>query len=140
MMALRHLQGRVACVACGSLVARSDEGRVAAVKREATKVMELVEREIEEDLILPLRDTAARFAGYAHYLAYSSDVGESFRTVLPATAVRATYGVAGLYMLGDVFYNGYVESHKPGCTPTHVKRTPASCGRDEFRETLRLVG
>ena len=73
-------------------------------------------------------------------MAYSSDVGESFRTVLPATAVRATYGVAGLYMLGDVFYNGYVESHKPGCTPTHIKRTPASCGRDEFRETLRLVG
>ncbi|KAH8045722.1 L-allo-threonine aldolase [Aureococcus anophagefferens] len=105
MMALRHLQGRVACVACGSLVARSDEGRVAAVKREATKVMELVEREIEEDLILPCgtrrratalvapRQTAtrtiARLAAAEPVVDLRSDT-----VTQPTAAMRAAMGAA----------------------------------------------
>lgn len=37
----------------------------------------------------------------ARYVAYSSDVGESFRPVLKPWMVNATYGIAGVYVLGD---------------------------------------
>ncbi len=42
------------------------------------------------------------------YLAYSSDVGESFRPVANPLWVNASYGVAALYVIGDIAYNGYL--------------------------------
>lgn len=41
------------------------------------------------------------------YVAYSSDVGESFRPVANPMWVNASYGIAGLYIVGDVAYHGY---------------------------------
>lgn len=38
------------------------------------------------------------------YMAYSSDIGESFRLVLQPGAVRASYGVAFAYVIGDTAY------------------------------------
>ncbi|KAI9306927.1 mitochondrial 18 KDa protein-domain-containing protein [Cunninghamella echinulata] len=76
----------------------------------------IVER-IEEGEI-DTTDTVARYLGYgarlrtlakagSRYLAYSSDVGESFRPLLNPKLVTATYMISWTYVLGDVAYEGY---------------------------------
>ncbi|RBA17117.1 hypothetical protein FPRO05_01841 [Fusarium proliferatum] len=63
-------------------------------------------------------DTNFRYAAYANrirtillsahrYVAYTSDIGESFRPVAHPNLVRAAYGVSWLYLIGDVSYEGY---------------------------------
>ncbi|GAB1738175.1 hypothetical protein NU219Hw_g2705t1 [Hortaea werneckii] len=63
-------------------------------------------------------DSSVRYAGYAarlrtimlsahRYVAYTSDVGESFRPVAHPYLVRGAYGVSWAYLLGDVGYEGY---------------------------------
>ncbi|KAK4057553.1 hypothetical protein OIO90_001622, partial [Microbotryomycetes sp. JL221] len=52
------------------------------------------------------------------YLAYTSDVGESFRPVVAPRAVTAAYGISWAYILGDTAYEGYktklqAEKHCP---------------------------
>ncbi|EGS21810.1 carbonate dehydratase-like protein [Thermochaetoides thermophila DSM 1495] len=66
-----------------------------------------------------LRDNSnVRYAAYAsrfrtillsahRYVAYTSDIGESFRPVAHPYLVRAAYGVSWIYILGDVSYEGY---------------------------------
>ncbi|KAG2183341.1 hypothetical protein INT43_006346 [Umbelopsis isabellina] len=69
-------------------------------------------------------DTEARWLGYGarlrtairastRYLAYSSDVGEAFRPIVPPVLVRAAYGISWAYVGLDVGYEGY-KSHKAG--------------------------
>lgn len=41
------------------------------------------------------------------YVAYTSDIGESFRPVAHPNIVRAAYGISWLYILGDVSHEGY---------------------------------
>jgi mitochondrial fission process protein 1 len=41
------------------------------------------------------------------YVAYTSDIGESFRPVAHPYMVRAAYGVSWAYLTGDVAYEGY---------------------------------
>jgi len=59
-----------------------------------------------------------RYAAYAtrvrtallsaqRYVAYTSDIGESFRPVAHPKLVRAAYGVSWAYLVGDVSYEGY---------------------------------
>lgn len=59
-----------------------------------------------------------RYAAYAtrirtillsahRYVAYTSDIGESFRPVAHPNIVRGAYGISWLYILGDVSYEGY---------------------------------
>ena len=63
-------------------------------------------------------DTQARYAAYAarartilrsahRYVAYTSDVGESFRPVAHPWLVRGAYGVSWAYLIGDVANEGY---------------------------------
>ncbi|KAL6862876.1 hypothetical protein ACO1O0_003115 [Amphichorda felina] len=63
-------------------------------------------------------DTNFRYAAYAtrirtimlsahRYVAYTSDIGESFRPVAHPNIVRAAYGISWLYILGDVSHEGY---------------------------------
>ncbi|KAF7551351.1 hypothetical protein G7046_g7747 [Stylonectria norvegica] len=58
-----------------------------------------------------------RYAAYAarlrtillsahRYVAYTSDIGESFRPVAHPNWVRAAYGVSWAYLIGDVSYEG----------------------------------
>lgn len=74
-------------------------------------------------------------AANARYIAYSSDVGEAFRPVVPRWAVTATYGVAIAYVAGDVGYTGYVESQRPG---GNVARATAHAAL--FQGAASLVG
>jgi len=50
------------------------------------------------------------------YIAYTSDVGEAFRPVVPPWVVTAAYGVSWLYLAGDVSYESY-KAHRRGPTP-----------------------
>ncbi|KAL4902809.1 mitochondrial 18 KDa protein-domain-containing protein [Aspergillus multicolor] len=63
-------------------------------------------------------DTPYRYAGYANrlrtlllsahrYVAYTSDIGESFRPVAHPYLVRSAYGISWAYLLGDVAHEGY---------------------------------
>ena len=63
-------------------------------------------------------DSNVRYAAYAsrlrtillsaqRYVAYTSDIGESFRPVAHPNAIRAAYGISWLYLGGDVCYEGY---------------------------------
>lgn len=63
-------------------------------------------------------ETSVRYAAYAsrlrtimlsaqRYVAYTSDIGESFRPVAHPNLVRAAYGVSWAYLIGDVSHEGY---------------------------------
>jgi mitochondrial fission process protein 1 len=41
------------------------------------------------------------------YVAYTSDIGESFRPVASPNLVRAAYGISWAYLVGDVAHEGY---------------------------------
>mmetsp|Transcript_27585 Transcript_27585/g.69633 ORF Transcript_27585/g.69633 Transcript_27585/m.69633 type:complete len:250 (+) Transcript_27585:58-807(+) len=56
----------------------------------------------------------ARIGKSARFLAYSSDVGEAFRPVVPTSVVNASYGLAIGYCTYDVGYAGYKESKAGG--------------------------
>ncbi|KAH8602098.1 mitochondrial 18 KDa protein-domain-containing protein [Bisporella sp. PMI_857] len=66
----------------------------------------------------PSTESNIRYAAYAtrirtallsaqRYVAYTSDIGESFRPVAPPNLVRAAYGVSWAYLVGDVSHEGY---------------------------------
>ncbi|KAG5637631.1 hypothetical protein H0H81_003912 [Sphagnurus paluster] len=48
----------------------------------------------------------------SRYIAYTSDVGEAFRPVVPPWVVTAAYGVSWLYLAGDVGYESYKAHHR----------------------------
>ncbi|BCR87133.1 mitochondrial fission process 1 family protein [Aspergillus chevalieri] len=63
-------------------------------------------------------DTSYRYAAYANrirtlllsahrYVAYTSDIGESFRPVAHPYLVRSAYAISWTYLLGDVGHEGY---------------------------------
>lgn len=63
-------------------------------------------------------DSNARYLGYfaraqryiiqgSRYVAYTSDIGEAFRPVVPPAVVTAGYAVSWMYLVGDVGYEGY---------------------------------
>lgn len=67
-------------------------------------------------------DTSVRYAAYAtrirtillsahRYVAYTSDIGESFRPVAHPYLVRGAYAVSWAYLIGDVTHEGW-KAHK----------------------------
>lgn len=63
-------------------------------------------------------DTSLRYAAYAtrirtimlsahRYVAYTSDIGESFRPIAHPYLIKGAYGVSWLYLTGDVAHEGY---------------------------------
>jgi len=63
-------------------------------------------------------ESNVRYAAYANrartilrsahrYVAYTSDIGESFRPVVHPWLIRGAYGVSWLYLTGDVVNEGY---------------------------------
>lgn len=63
-------------------------------------------------------DTNYRYAAYAsrartillsahRYVAYTSDIGESFRPVAHPWLVKGAYGISWAYLIGDVTHEGY---------------------------------
>ncbi|KAK0230594.1 mitochondrial 18 KDa protein-domain-containing protein [Armillaria fumosa] len=62
------------------------------------------------------------------YIAYTSDVGEAFRPVVPPWVVTAAYGVSWLYLGVDVAYESY-KAHRRG---------PSAVEAAHFSESTRL--
>ena len=60
--------------------------------------------------------------GRVRYLAYTSDVGEAFRPLLPAAVVKSAYGVSWAYCGLDVALEGE-KDHKSGKDSKEVTRT-----------------
>lgn len=63
-------------------------------------------------------DSSVRYAGYAsrvrtillsahRYVAYTSDIGESFRPIAHPYLVKGAYGISWAYLIGDVSHEGY---------------------------------
>ncbi|KAI4715367.1 hypothetical protein E4T48_08446 [Aureobasidium sp. EXF-10727] len=63
-------------------------------------------------------ESSVRYAGYAsrvrtilmsahRYVAYTSDIGESFRPIAHPYLVKGAYGVSWAYLIGDVSHEGY---------------------------------
>lgn len=63
-------------------------------------------------------ESPVRYAAYANrirtillsahrYVAYTSDIGESFRPVAHPWLVRGAYGISWAYLIGDVSHEGY---------------------------------
>ncbi|KAJ7774240.1 mitochondrial 18 KDa protein-domain-containing protein [Mycena maculata] len=84
-------------------------------------------------------DSELRYAAYgarlrtalrasSRYIAYTSDVGEAFRPVVPPWIVTAAYGISWLYLTGDVSYESY-KAHRRGPTPLEAAH---------FSEPVRL--
>ncbi|CDZ96671.1 Uncharacterized conserved protein [Phaffia rhodozyma] len=84
-------------------------------------------------------DSDLRYAAYGNrlrtalragtrYVAYTSDVGESFRPVVPPWVVTAGYGVSWAYLIGDVSYETYKAK----------KHGPNALEAANFSETTRL--
>jgi fission process protein 1 len=84
-------------------------------------------------------DTNIRYAAYANrirtimlsaqrYVAYTSDIGESFRPVAHPWLVKAAYSISWAYLIGDVTNEGYkaycrqqrLLAPKPGGTPPNA--------------------
>jgi len=81
-------------------------------------------------------DTSYRYAAYANrirtimlsaqrYVAYTSDIGESFRPIAHPWLVKGAYGISWAYLIGDVSNEGYkaycrnqrLLAPEPGKTP-----------------------
>lgn len=85
------------------------------------KIDDLVEQDVDSV------DSEVRYLAYgarlrtalragSRYVAYTSDIGEAFRPVVPPWVVTAAYGVSWLYLSGDVGYETY-KAHHQGPSP-----------------------
>ncbi|ODV90374.1 hypothetical protein CANCADRAFT_2103 [Tortispora caseinolytica NRRL Y-17796] len=83
-----------------------------------TATSETIMESIEDGTAPESTDTNIRYAAYAarlrtiissahRYIAYTSDIGESFRPITRPELVRAAYGISWAYLIGDVAYEGY---------------------------------
>lgn len=70
-------------------------------------------------------------------MAYTSDVGEAFRPVVPRWIVNAAYGLSFAYVAGDVTYEAY-HAHRHGETKEGITRTVVQ--RSIFQVLASLVG
>lgn len=59
----------------------------------------------------------------SRYLAYTSDVGESFRPVVAPKTVTAAYGISWAYLIGDVVYESWkAKGRASEMAPDHVSQ------------------
>ncbi|KAF1960693.1 hypothetical protein CC80DRAFT_403445 [Byssothecium circinans] len=84
-------------------------------------------------------DTNLRYAAYAsrlrtimmsahRYIAYTSDIGESFRPVAHPYWIRTAYGISWLYLSGDVAHEGYKAYLRNQAVLHPGKRLPEATG------------
>lgn len=100
----------------------------------STETKKIVSAETSTDKQITEDESGLRYAAYANrlrtilrashrYIAYTSDVGESFRPVAHPNLVKLGYGVSWAYILGDVSYASWIVKMKsegrytPGLKP-----------------------
>lgn len=91
-------------------------------------------------------DTPFRYAAYAtrirtlllsahRYVAYTSDIGESFRPVAHPWLVRSAYGISWAYLIGDVSHEGYkayLRNRQALIPPGEAHRDASSIAQDQI--------
>lgn len=98
-------------------------------------------------------ETNSRYAAYAarartilrsahRYVAYTSDIGESFRPVAHPWLVRGAYGVSWAYLAGDVGNEGYKawRRNQRVLHPEQAQQTVVEDVKTEVREVASNVG
>jgi len=105
-------------------VDKPDASKLPAFKKLPKEIQETLDNEekmwevLYEPKTKESTDTNIRYAAYAsrirtimlsahRYVAYTSDIGESFRPVAHPYLVKAAYAVSWAYIAGDVGYEGY---------------------------------
>lgn len=108
---------------------------------EIDKILESTNNDVPEGNL--------RYAAYANrfrtillashrYVAYTSDIGESFRPVAHPVLVKLGYGVSWLYILGDVSYASWIVKMKlegrytPGLRPWDAAPEPSTIAAATF--------
>lgn len=90
-------------------------------------------------------ETPFRYAAYANrirtillsahrYVAYTSDIGESFRPVAHPWLVRSAYGVSWTYLIGDVSHEGYkayLRNRRALAPPSEAYKDASELPRDQ---------
>ncbi|KAF5369768.1 hypothetical protein D9758_001316 [Tetrapyrgos nigripes] len=97
-------------------------------KDSGSSTTQVVQEQVDQlaDQNVDSTDTELRYMAYgarlrtalrasSRYIAYTSDIGEAFRPVVPPWVVTAAYGVSWLYLTGDVGYESY-KAHRRGPT------------------------
>eukprot|EP00842_Homolaphlyctis_polyrhiza_P006817 jgi/Hompol1/724/HPOL_005396-RA len=109
------------------MTATNDGSKAASSAAVVPAVKAAGDNSKEEDTI----DTNWRWLGYAsrlrnfvavRHFAYTSDVGEAFRPVVPVALVNLSYAISFAYVGADVIYEGLM-SHKRGDNQTEITRT-----------------
>ncbi|ODQ45797.1 hypothetical protein PICMEDRAFT_35073 [Pichia membranifaciens NRRL Y-2026] len=94
-------------------------------------------------------ESALRYSAYANrirtiltashrYVAYTSDVGESFRPVAHPKLVTFCYGISWSYLIGDVAYESWkaqmrqAGTYRPGLKPWDPKPEVSTLLRDSY--------
>lgn len=102
------------------------------------------------------QESGLRYAAYANrfrtillashrYVAYTSDIGESFRPVTHPYLVKTGYAVSWLYIIGDVSYASWITKMKsegryiPGLKPWNKQPQPDLVAAETFKQTHSLV-
>ncbi|GMM29723.1 hypothetical protein DAMA08_024680 [Martiniozyma asiatica (nom. inval.)] len=95
-------------------------------------------------------DTPLRYAAYANrlrsllltthrYVAYTSDIGESFRPVAHPYLVTSCYGISWAYLLGDVGYQTWKARlkqsgcYRPGLKPWDKQPSPDALLASQYK-------
>ena len=109
-----------------------------------------------EDESITDQESGLRYAAYANrlrtillashrYVAYTSDIGESFRPVAHPYLVKSGYAVSWLYIIGDVSYASWITKMKsegrytPGLKPWDQEPKPDPIAAETFKQTHSLV-
>lgn len=113
--------------AADNVAAAFDPDKLPAREKLPARLQQIVDKSDREDsfynelvdgYVPPSTESNVRYAAYAarfrtilmsahRYVAYTSDIGESFRPVAHPKLVRTAYGISWAYILGDVGYEGY---------------------------------
>lgn len=98
--------------------ASASDARSTPTPPQAQTTTEAIEKEVEDFATdvqegkVDTLDSNARYLGYlaraqryiiqgSRYVAYTSDIGEAFRPVVPPSVVTAGYAVSWAYLIGD---------------------------------------
>lgn len=109
-----------------------------------------------DDQSLTEQESSLRYAAYANrlrtiliashrYVAYTSDIGESFRPVAHPYLVKSGYAISWLYILGDVSYAAWTTKMKaegryvPGLKPWDKEPATNEAASKAFLSTHSVV-
>ncbi|EER35843.1 conserved hypothetical protein [Candida tropicalis MYA-3404] len=109
-----------------------------------------------DDQSISEQESGLRYAAYANrlrtillashrYVAYTSDIGESFRPVAHPYLVKSGYAVSWLYILGDVSYAAWITKMKsegkylPGLKPWDKEPEANETAAKTFLSTHNVV-